>query len=695
MRNPAAILILLFPAFLLPPGAGAAVYRVGPGRTYETLQELAGLLDPGDLVEVDGGHTYPGGVVFTEPGTAADPIVIRGLRDGGGNRPVISGGTNAVAFETWPCDGSGTDGSHYVFEGFEIAGASFRGIFHQADDLTVRDTVVRDCPLHGILGADCGSGSLTLQYVEVYNCGDGDRYHQVYAATDEVNRPGSVFRMEHCYLHDANGGNNVKSRAERNEIYHNWIEGAYYHQLELVGPDPGGAPDGWSPGLAREDSDVVGNVIWARGGADHHLIRAGGDATGESDGRYRFVNNTIILSGSNDASVFRLFDGLESIEMHNNVFFREGGGTLNLKRDVEAEWAAGTELIAGSNNWVPTSAINVPSQWTGTVSGTDPGFIDPAGTGDLRPGAGSPLVNAGTGAPSGPPGYPFPDPIFPPAFHPPAGELEEAGTARVRPADGRIDIGAFERGSPPLLTGRGRDFNGDGTCEIAVFRESSGLWAVRGLTRAYFGGTGDLPVPADYSGDGTSKIAVFRAGSGLWAVRGETRMYFGAGSDLPVPGDYGGGSGRFAVFRESSGLWAVRGLTRFYFGKTGDLPVPSDYDGDGAPEAAVFRASSGLWAVRGLTRAYFGGLGDLPVPSDYDGDGTPEIAVFRAGSGLWAVRGLTRRYFGASLDRPVPADYSGTGTDRIAVFRGRNGLWAVAGGTRAYFGREGDLPVTR
>ena len=66
--------------------------------------------------------------------------------------------------------------------------------------------------------------------------------------------------MQHCYVHDGNGGNNVKSRAERNEIYYNWIEGAVYHELELIGPDRRAAA-GWSEDLAREDSDVVGNVL--------------------------------------------------------------------------------------------------------------------------------------------------------------------------------------------------------------------------------------------------------------------------------------------------------------------------------------------------------------------------------------------------------------------------------------------------
>src|ERR1041384_8237829 len=55
-------------------------------------------------------------------------------------------------------------------------------------------------------------------------------------ATDETAFPGAVFRMQHCYVHDGNGGNNVKTRAERNEIYYNWIEGAAYRAVELSGP---------------------------------------------------------------------------------------------------------------------------------------------------------------------------------------------------------------------------------------------------------------------------------------------------------------------------------------------------------------------------------------------------------------------------------------------------------------------------
>jgi len=125
---------------------------------------------------------------------------------------------------------------------------------------------------------------------------------------------------------------------------------------------------------------------------------------------------------------------------------------------------------------------------------------------------------------------------------------------------------------PVMLTGA--DFDGDSREDIAIFRPSSGLWAVRGVTRIYFGGTGDQPQPGYYSGGNSIDIAIFRGSSGLWAVRDNTRVYFGGSSDTPRPGDYNGdGSADIAIFRESSGLWAVQGITRMYFGKSGDMPI--------------------------------------------------------------------------------------------------------------------------
>ncbi len=240
------------------------------------------------------------------------------------------------------------------------------------------------------------------------------------------------------------------------------------------------------------------------------------------------------------------------------------------------------------------------------------------------------------------------------------------------------------------------DYNGDGTSDISIFRRNTGLWAVRGVTRVYFGGAIDQTAPGDYNGDGTTEIGIFRDTSGLWAIRGLTRAYFGTDYDWSVPGDYNGdGVWDLAIFRKSSGLWAIRGITRAYFGGASDIPVPGYFNSDNLLDLALFRPTSGLWAVRGTTRFYFGGSSDTPVSGDYNGDGIWDGSIFRPTAGLWAIRGVTRRYFGGSSDSAVPADYNGDGRDDIGIFRYSSGLWAVSGLTRVYYGGSSDSPVAR
>jgi len=242
---------------------------------------------------------------------------------------------------------------------------------------------------------------------------------------------------------------------------------------------------------------------------------------------------------------------------------------------------------------------------------------------------------------------------------------------------------------------RAVDFNGDGTGDVAVFRASTGLWAVRGLSRFYFGAAEDYPVPLNYGGSPASAAAIFRPSIGLWAVRGGPRIYYGGSQDIPLTGDFNGdGFDEIGIFRASSGLWAIRNYTRIYFGSSGDIPVPGDYDGDGSAESGIFRSGSGLWAIRGVTRSYFGGSSDLPIPADYNGDGTDDIGIFRSSSGLWAIRKISRAYFGAAGDIPQPFTTTGPGRDKISIFRPNSGLWAIRGASRVYFGRPGDFPVS-
>lgn len=441
MRRVSAALLLSLSAT-----AGAATYTVGPDGQHATLNALfaAVNLGPGDVVEVQGGVTYAGDIVMpaADGGAPGNPVTLRSV---GAQRAHLHGGFNTIEFRL---------SDHVVMEGFEITGDeladTFRCVYHHAHDIVLRDLLIHDCPRHGVLGADQDSGSLTIEYSEIYNAGSGGGNHLVYMATDEFAHPGAVFRLQYSYLHDSDytdgadvGGNLVKSRAERNEIYYNWLEGGFYHELELIGPDPDGN-DNVNELTAREDSDVVGNVIvhTSEFGA---VLRFGGDGTGQTFGRYRVVNNTIVRMGHSDTpTVFRLFDGIEALDAHNNVLWREGGNGVRVIREVEAFWTTPGGRIAGTNNWVDDNSTFLPPGWAGTVQGGSPGFAN-AGAFDFRPAAGSPLLGAANANPVAGAGYGIASPLWPPQFHPPRRMKLAAFDQDARPLAGPLDIGAFER----------------------------------------------------------------------------------------------------------------------------------------------------------------------------------------------------------------------------------------------------------
>lgn len=430
----------LLSLLVLAGPAGAATYQVGPTRTYTSLNQLfaAVNLDGGEIVEVDGAFTYAGGVIVpaADGGSPGNPVTIRGIRVGG-QRPVLSGAGNTLEFR---------QSNYVVFEGFEVTGGSARCILQGAHDVTVRDSVIHDCAGHGILGTDQFSGSFTLEHSEIYDAGAGTSQHPLYIQSDEIAWPNAVFRMRYNYVHDGNGGNLLKSRHQRAEIHYNWFQGAAYHELELIGPDEVTQQDGWTRDLVREDQDVVGNVIVHSNPAFGAVVRVGGDGSGVSKGRARFVNNTFLLTSGQDTTVFRIFQEMQSVEMHNNVIDVTAGGVPRIIRAVDGElvWTNGRQ-IRGSNNWIESTSTFVPpvSEWTGTLTGTTPGFTNAAAF-DLRPTLASALGNAGNNAPASNPAYAFPGPLFPPASVPVRG-IVAPGTAVARASDGAIDIGAFER----------------------------------------------------------------------------------------------------------------------------------------------------------------------------------------------------------------------------------------------------------
>lgn len=417
-------------------------FQVGPGRTYTELSQIADLLRAGDTVEVDGDHNYAP-VEFERAGLPDAPITVRGLRVNG-KRPVVLGGAVSVSFR---------GAHHYRFEDIDVTGGTQVCIRNEANDVAIRLSHVHDCTRHGILGSDNYSGSLTIDRVEVDHAGgvfQGENLkHPVYIATDRDRYPGSRLRVQHSYIHDY-GGNGIKSRSERDEIYYNWIDtgtrvdGDVYYSVELNGYEEYET----QPGI---NADVVGNVLVHR---NVYGVRLGGDGTGNLRGRVRFVHNTLLFGAALDiyTPAIRWFDELESAYLANNVFARIGGSTdpLRIQRD-DATWVNGSIAVAGANNWVPSGSDSIatgyfPSDWTGTVFGSgNPGYTNLASfaTINLTVQAASDIDGTASTNLDGPTGYEIPNPHAPLTHIAPASapttDSPLTATPRVGPAD---NIGA-------------------------------------------------------------------------------------------------------------------------------------------------------------------------------------------------------------------------------------------------------------
>lgn len=456
--------------------AAAGTLSVGPGKTYAGIADAMPHAQPGDVIEVQGGNSYPGMIWLRDDqgGTKDKPVTIRGIKVDG-KRPVLSG-VGSGQYENIVLL---LNANHVVMESFEVIGDGSDTnycVVHKADDVILRDFVIHNC-LHqgGLVGTDEGSGSLTLEYSELYHNGKGDSSHQIYMTTDETMYPGSVFRIQFCYVHDGVGGNNVRSRAERNEIYYNWVEGAFYHELDLVGPIAGDSLP------FREDSDIVGNVLIKKN-SPWRIARLGGDGDGNTGGRYRFSNNTMVMTDSSTTAI-SLQNTVQTLEMYNNVIY---GSKAGFKAYDVNEQIGPDTVHFGSNNWILTGTTSIPKTWIGSLSGTDPGFVDLA-NGDLRPQMSSPLVDKGTTVTVSAGTLGFPRALLMPTYNPPQHALLAIGMGDGRNNQGAPDIGAFEvnasaPGAPPHAPPPEMIGNTDmaGGCDSAGSQSGALLWFAAG-----------------------------------------------------------------------------------------------------------------------------------------------------------------------------------------------------------------------
>ncbi|MBI3650760.1 MAG: hypothetical protein HY231_06895 [Acidobacteria bacterium] len=424
---PMLLAVLVCYLFLGAGAASAAVYQVGVGKPYTTIASLPAL-NPGDVVEIYPG-TYNEVRKWTTSGTAGNPITIRGM---GSPRPLIDAnkknisGSNGNPRAIWQIEGS-----YYVIENLEFIngrngnnGAGIRLL--SASSHTIRNCKITYCDM-GMM-SDNNTDLLVDRCEIAFN---GTRKYNGFSHNFYLN--GNKATVQFCYIHDALYGQNFKTRGHYTELLYNYIADSNEGE---VGP-----VDGTDTTTPNSNMVMIGNLVISkpnRTGNTSKFIDFGADSGGVHNGTLYLVNNTLIAGSS--AIAFLSASATDArIVAENNVFY--GSNTIAS--------AATAARISGDTNWIPASAV-VPSGFSNSLSGADPGFVNAAQRNYHLTSAAA-CRNVGLNAPV----YYDGSGVLHSAV--PLFEYVEHLNSVARASDGSLDIGAFEYGTvaanqPPVVT---------------------------------------------------------------------------------------------------------------------------------------------------------------------------------------------------------------------------------------------------
>ena len=465
---------LALAAALMAMAAGtarAATYEVGPGRPYATPSAVPWeSLQPGDQVLIYWrAAPYKDKWVICRQGTAAAPIVVRGVRGPDGARPVIdgNGATTRLQLDYWgeqraviKIGGASVPADlmprHIVVEGLEIRSARPPYAFtddaggagtyasnaasvwiEKGEQILIRDAVLHDSG-NGVFVSSAGaliSRGIVIERSHIHGNGNVGSLFEHNAYTEAL---GIVYQFNRFGpLRAGASGNNLKDRSAGLVVRYNWIEGGN-RQLDLVETDSATI----QADASYRTSHVYGNVLIEPDGAgNRQIVHYGGDNGTTSTyrkGRLLFYQNTLVSTRADRTTLFRLSTNDEQADVRNNIFYAiHSGPNLQL---LDA-----TGVLSLSHNWFKPGYITTLGGLEGVVDddgtsvlGSSPGFVDETAQ-DYRPAQASDAVDAGAALPAG--ALPVQSEYVP--------HLGE----QVRPDDGVADLGAFEMhdGQPAAL----------------------------------------------------------------------------------------------------------------------------------------------------------------------------------------------------------------------------------------------------
>jgi hypothetical protein len=438
----------------------AKTYEVGENKTYINISDVPWeSISAGDSVLIYlKASAYKEKWAITNPGTKTNPIVIKGISDSTGEKPVIDGrdATTSTKLNFWneergiiKIGGSNvpkdTTPENIIIENLDITSGrppySFtgrNGLTNYIENCAAiyiekgNHILIKDCILH-----DCGNGlfvsssssDIIVQGNYIY---DNGIENSIYEHNNYTEASGIIFQFNRFGpLRTGCLGNNLKDRSAGTIIRYNLIE-AGNRQLDLV--------DAGSVTLLNDTSYrktyVYGNIlIEYDDSGNNQIVHYGGDSgdtTKYRNGTLYFYNNTVISYRAGWTTLFRLSNDGENVECFNNIIYTplssnglalllDNGGIVNVNNNF---------LSQGWVNSHTTTDANISEN--NNIEDTDPLFKDTTNF-NFELSENSPCINAGRN----------PDDVVPSIYYP-LFEYSPDSSFQKRTITVAIDIGAYE-----------------------------------------------------------------------------------------------------------------------------------------------------------------------------------------------------------------------------------------------------------
>ena len=300
------VTILLISSALISSSAfSSQVLKVGPGQEFVLPSIAAQFAMKGDVIEIDASGEYLNDFVIWKQ----DNLIIRGVN---GRPHIISTINSPNKKAIWVVKGDGISISNV-----EMSGAKVKHKNGAAIRLAGKNFTLSDCYIHdnqnGILSGKNKKSEVLIDDCEFAFNGYGKgQTHNIYIG--KVDR----LTIKNSYIHNANIGHNIKSRAKENYILYNRIfEGKSSYAIDI-------SNGGYSL--------IMGNIIYQGDLTENSAMIALGMEGGRVNSRLEFVFNSV-LNERNAGSFIKSKGKIEAL-IANNIFDGRGrvlDGGLNYR----------------------------------------------------------------------------------------------------------------------------------------------------------------------------------------------------------------------------------------------------------------------------------------------------------------------------------------------------------------------------